>query len=438
MSILQTEYPFLYRIVQNVYPIGLEVYKEIDGAHDINWTKEFELFYNNQPNSKPYVKRLFLKKSGLSAKSSENRMGFVHIRPLTDGSEVSEFYIKPPDNLKPNNRAYIKCLDLYDEYSQKVTCTPYIMPDAIFGMCIHASVWICLKILHRNRMVEESLTIPNISILATGRPFTDKQGLRFVQTARILRMCKTQAFYINSSEANLTDNQILMDLYAYVESGLPVILGVDIADLNWWNTQRHGYHSIVAIGHTMVNNSVNGFIFHDESRLPYQVLNRTQLLNAWHTTRNRTIRELLVAVPPQVTLAFHIVYQQFSRFINILRTRRYINLNITEIAIQPILMSSQQLIIHLLRTGNTAIIPSIYEVLSYQIENPPYFWVIFIHASDSSRENLEDAIGYFIRDATQNTDLRIFFQKETKTSIYQIKNELYSIKIGHKRKRHLT
>ena len=182
--------------------------------------------------------------------------------------------------LPPN--AYVKCLGQHNAYGETVACVPFVMPESIFGMCIHASIWICLKILVNQGMINDVLTIPEVQTLASGRPYTDKQGLLFVQASRLLRMCRTSAFYINNKEENLTDDEMIMQLYAYVESRLPVIIGVDVANITWWKTLRHGYHSMVVIGHTLKDNKVDGFIVHDESSLPYQVMTKQELLTAWH------------------------------------------------------------------------------------------------------------------------------------------------------------
>jgi len=64
------------------------------------------------------------------------------------------------------------------------------------------------------------------------------------------------------------------NIYAYIESGIPVILGVERAgDLPWWDDTINEGHALVRIGHTLSNNGdVTGFIVHDVSKYPYQVL----------------------------------------------------------------------------------------------------------------------------------------------------------------------
>ena len=364
-------------------------------------------------------------------------MGYVNIRPITDGSEVSETYLRPPEYLSESKNVYPKCLGLYRDYGESIQCTPYIMPDTIFGMCIHASVWICLKILEKQKMIDKSLTIPEIQTLATGSPYTDKQGLLFVQTARLLRMCRTQAFYIINLSRNLSDEEMLMELYAYVESGLPVILGVDTAKLDWWDHYIHSYHSIVAIGHTMQDNKIDGFIFHDESRLPYQTLKKDDLLEAWcKNGEENHVREMLVAVPPEVNLPFYLVFQQFREYVIALRDRNIITESLDNLSIQPMLISEEDLIPYIFTTRNDVLLRAFQEEELTSAEKG-YFWIMFLYEPDADRSNKEDAKAFFIRDATQKTDFRLIYLKNEKEGIYQLNSKFYSRKSGKKRKKKL-
>lgn len=425
------QYPYLKKILEKTYR-GEIVYRDtVDGAHDSNWVKEYELFYSKQPNSTPYVKRLRFKVN----EKRGRKAGFVNIRPITDASEVSETFLIPPKSLNPQNGAYIKCSEEYEDYGEKVECTPYIMPETIFGMCIHASIWICLKILEKMDMIERALCVPEIQNLASGNPYADKQGLIFVQAARLLRMCRTSSFYIiNKERPYLTDPEMLTELYAYVESCLPVIIGVDIADLEWWETNRHGYHSIVAIGHTMEGNQVNGFIFHDESVLPYQVMKNDALLDAWHKPGHREarnyVREMLVAVPPEVSLPFHETYHQFEQILLTLREKQIISETAESLIIRPMLEHSAMLFF---KTRNRLLYRALRES-----NFPSYVWVFYVFDADTERKNVEKAKGFFVRDATAGTELRFFYLKDEKRAVYQVQEgKVYIITEGRKRRKRI-
>jgi len=308
------------------------------------------------------------------------------------------------------------------------------MPETIFGMCIHASIWICLKILENHGMIDEALCVPKIQELATGNPYADKQGLIFVQATRLLRMCRTSAFYvINREKPYLSDGEMLMELYAYVESGFPVIIGVDIADLKWWGTRRRGYHSIVVIGHTMEGNLVNGFIFHDESMLPYQVLKNRELLKAWHKPQRMTrpvIREMLVAVPSEVSLPFHEVYHEFEQIMSTLYEKKVTGETAGNLTIRPMLRESplvffetkSRLFYRALRDAGF----------------PRYVWVFYLYDQDAKKRSVQEAKGFFVRDATAQTDLMFVYFKDEKRAVYQVdEGKVYILREGVKKRKRI-
>jgi hypothetical protein len=419
------DYPHLKTIIDKAYKKTIVYREDVDGAHDANWAKEYELFYNTQPDAKPYVKRVFFKEDIPRG----GKIGFVHLRPVSDAGLISEAYLKPPKLLSPKNSVYVKCLGFYDDYGEIVECVPYIMPDGIFGMCIHGSIWICLKILERRKTIQKSLCVPEIQTLVSGRPYTDKEGLVFKQAARLLRMCRTNTVYKdNKTPSILTDDQMLFELYAYVESGFPVILGVDVADLEWWRDEEgkasdHGFHSIVTIGHTLEKNRINGFVFHDESVLPYQTLTNDQLLKAWHhkdeTDPKDFTREYLVAVPPQVTLEFAEAYHQFDKMLTILRQSGVIEKETKMYQIRPILTET---VPFFLEHRDPFLLPALNEVGIW----PEYIWAFTLFNGDDNRMDAGSSKGVFIRDATLKTEFRFFHIKAANKAIYQLGDELYS------------
>lgn len=433
------QYPYLKRILDKTYGNNIVFKNSISGAHDTNWFKEYELFYSKQLRSAPYVMRVFFKAN----KKRGREVGFTHIRPISDGSKVCETYLMPPKNLSPQNKAYIKCLAKYDVYDETVECVPYIMPETTMGMCIHASIWICLKILERRGMVSESLCIPEVQRLITGTPFADQRGFRFAQAARLIRMCGPSAFYVINRETNpyLTDSEMLMELYAYVESSLPVVIGVDIGDVKWWETSRHGYHSIVAIGHTMEQNKIDGFIFHDESTLPYQKMTKRELLDAWHVPPNdsqssRTpFREMLVAVPPEVTLPFHKVYPQFETILRESNQRGITTETAERLVVRPML---RQVAVFFLETIEDVRVRKMALRAFKESNFPNYLWVFYLYGVDTDRKNAENAKGFFLRDATGQTYLRFLYLKDEKQAIYQVrKDKVYRLREGSTRREEL-
>jgi hypothetical protein len=431
------EAPHLDAILTKVYSGNLKLTKIVDGAHDVNWTKEHELFYSEQPKSQPFVKRLFFK-------DGKKSYGFVHLRPVSDCSKVTETYLIPPKEMNNHNTHFIKCLSKYSEYGENVECVPFIMPETILGMCAHGSIWICLKILeNKSTGKTKARNIPFIQTLATGRPFADHDGLFFVQIARLLRMCNCNSFYTVNKEHKLSDEQMLFAIYSYVESGIPVIIGVDVKDLNWWGRTESSYHSIVVIGHTMNEHGINGFIIHDESTYPYQVLTNDDLLKALHITndnkkKDRT-REFVVAVPPEVGLSFEIVFKEFADgFLPALDALNLIDWNKYNIeSVRPMLVSSKELFQLVLDyqhndvyKGKTIDIDLILSIMRI-IESRPYLWVIFFYQSMMKRSEQTD-VGFYIRDATLESDLQLIYLKDEKKILYYLKGKLTSIEKDEK------
>jgi len=428
---IHEEAPHLDKILEKVYSGSLKLSRIVEGAHDINWTKEHELFYSEQPKSQPFVKRLFFK-------DGKKPYGFVHLRPVSDCSKVTETYLIPPKEMNNNKTHYIKCLSGFEEYGEHVECVPFIMPETILGMCAHGSIWICLKILENRKIGKTgSCNIPFIQTLASGRPFADLEGLFFVQIARLLRMCNCNSFYTINKDHNLSDDNMLFTLYSYVESGLPVIIGVDVKDLKWWNRTESGYHSIVVIGHTMDNGSVNGFIVHDESMYPYQILTNDELLEAFHTTSEMPdkIREFVVAVPPEVVLSFEIALKEFYGFCKTLDKLHLIEWENNKIeSIRPMLVSSEEFLSLIFSEASIKNhednIDLLIQIMRLR-ESRTYLWVIFFY--QSAIERLEQRnVGFYLRDSTLESDLQLIFLKEEKKILYYLKGQLFDIKYDKK------
>lgn len=283
---------------------------------DENWHQEYAHLYNTNPNIKPYVKRLILSH------------GICNLRPIFPrdprnhrslSSNISETYLAPPPNMDEKNNCFIKCLGNYDAYGTSVTCVPYIMPNPYFGVCIQAAVWICFKILEeKSGRIVSAYSIPKIQEMATGHPFSDSVGLVFPHVNRIFQMNCCQSFIYNSFRMNLTDEEMINIIYAYVESKLPVIIGVDVSKLKWWDHARPGYHAIVLIGHTIDKRTgkINGFIVHDESKYPYLKISRNELLKAWDipernkSSRREKHRVAVVGTPPGVIFGYESALEQ--------------------------------------------------------------------------------------------------------------------------------
>lgn len=313
------KFPFLSEINDRIYSGALQVKEVFQGSFDNNWYHEYKNLYTSAPKATPYVKRLQLY-------YSNNFFGIVSVRPINPKdpedhkkvhSEVSETYLREPPHMTEDNYFYLKCKDKYDEYGFSISCIPFIMPNPYFGVCAQAAVWISLKILERlSSNAVKSQSIPHIQLSASGHYFSDAKGLIFPHIGRLFRMNNCEAFLYDSWKMRLTDDEMKNIIYAYVESGFPVIIGIDVSKARWWDGHPPGYHSIVLIGHTIDGKTgkINGFIAHDESRFPYITINEEELLKVWDIPEEtkkkyledpkKPIRMAAVGVPPVVGVGY--------------------------------------------------------------------------------------------------------------------------------------
>lgn len=125
-------------------------------------------------------------------------------------------------------------------------------------------------------------------------------------------MNSCEAFIYDNYKMSLTDDEMKNIVYTYVESGFPVIIGIDVSKASWWDGNQPDYHSIVLIEHTMNDKTgeINGFIVHDESRFPYILVYEDELFRCWDIpdnvkenagiSKNTKIRTAVVGVPPVI------------------------------------------------------------------------------------------------------------------------------------------
>lgn len=412
-------------------------------AHDNNWSKEFEVFYSSQPKAQSFVKRVFLA-------DNDKNFGFVHCRPLSDSSEISECYLSCPSNMNVENGYFIKCPGSYEEYEELIECVPYIMPESVCGMCAQGATWISLKILENlSDGSVKSRTIPEIQELATGRHFADREGLHLVSIARLLRMCNCNAFYTpNKDESEnliLSDHQMLSSIYSYVESGLPVIIGVDVKEIPWWNVNYSGYHALVVIGHTMDEFTIDRFIVHDESTYPYQILTMDEILKSFYTpsdnNNNNEIpnREFVVAVPPEVRVKYEWAFQIMLALKELLHEEYPTDFHSSiweKFAPRPLLRSIVSILNYISESQseeriNDEVVKLLMEAFRiagiYEIE---YFWIFLFYSSMEDRMKGRD-VGFFLRDATDVDNLtQLIFSIEEKKIIIYTEPQVILLRIG--------
>jgi hypothetical protein len=406
--------------------------KEVQfGALDENWVDEHRIFYH-EFSFKDAIRVILEDRDGTYS-------GYVNITPNRKISGFSEVYLSPPKHMRMKNRAFVTCSLPYNRYGQKeVECVPFITPDSYMSVCMQASIWIALQhlsVLSGGNVKSRSL--PDIQNLAKGHHFCDGVGLLFSHAERILKTSGSGAFLIDNRHGilggRISEEMMERILYAYVESRLPVILGVDANKLPWWEDPREGetprYHSIVCIGHTMKRGKVDGYIFHDESILPYQKLSSEELFEAWKVPKEKIresgivtldldepIMQAVVGVPPSVTIPYEIAELVAMAITDSLQDQRLIPRTIA--GLRPSLVTRDAL--ETLFEGNPALLSA-----RQKINLPSWIWIFGI--SSTRRQRMRGGgVGLIVLDARKNEvtdprELTVFVM--AKNYIYLINKE---------------
>lgn len=394
--------PKLKRIIRKVYLNQIKASNFHLGALDENWVDEYRVYYNTQWLTQ-YAIRLFYSKP-----KSNSIFGFVNVTPGRKLINFSEMYLPPPPHLSDEKGAFVTCILPYNKYGYGIKCVPFISPDKVISTCLHGAIWVLLQHFSTfSRRIVRGLTLPEIQKLSSGNYFCDGTGLLFPAIAeRIIKMSKCGAFVLDSSshidrsKKEYTEKEMEGILYAYVESGLPVILGVDANKLEWWDKSTKSKsvrgHAIICIGHTMKKGKIDGYIFHDQSVLPYQTLSTKKLLKAWKVPRGekyslfgKHIMQAIVGVPPNVTVRYEIAQIAASMVVKILKPRKELK---KIIGLRPILRSAAR--VEALLSNQKVL-----EKIKSMINIPLWNWVFLVIRSPEQRM-AKTCSGFFIFDAT--------------------------------------
>lgn len=235
--------------------------------------------------------------------SKDNYSGYIDITPM---GEIGDVHLKPPSWMKSPyywvtcNKHFVPEKTLRPESKETIECVPYShVTDGEIGVCAQHSVRLALM-----NLLQRVPTVPELTFWANRRAlhggFNRSQIVGWtaeemtdVMSEAIRREGFTAFRYSNpkcpkcrevlpnvictacGSETPLSFLRPTKEnIYAYIESGIPVLLGIERAgDLPWWDDSIEGGHALVGIGHTLSNKGeVTGFIVHDVSTYPYQVL----------------------------------------------------------------------------------------------------------------------------------------------------------------------
>lgn len=286
----------------------------------------------------PFVTRVSLYKK--QDKNGTNYRGFIDLRPMPIGN-VCEAFIKPPPWMK-SPKYYITCERQYvPQYTLRpralevevVDCVPYVGAMGDIGVCAQYSARLVLMTLSPKSPSVPELVFKSVrTYMSQERP--QREGWNPIEIMQILENegytcfrynraicenCGKPIRTVKCSECNkkLLLNRTYMEptlenIYAYVESGIPVLIGIEKAKyLPWWDDGDEK-HALVAIGHTLSQDGeLDGLIVHDVSKYPYQVLDE----KPGGKPLEEIIVEAIAPVPREVTIQYQTARAQLQKLI---------------------------------------------------------------------------------------------------------------------------
>lgn len=283
----------------------------------------------------PFIDRVYLKIKG-------DYKGYIDFAPI---GKISEVFLKPPLWMQPP-QYYVTCKRQFypgkalfrPEMYEIICCVPYVNVQEQIGVCAQYAVRLALMVLSPKAPTVPELTFKaSRSSLSGGIERPQNQGWNADEITHIIESEGYTAFRYSRHFCQLCnkplrkvkciecDNELMIsptsleptieNIYAYVESGIPVLIGVkNVSYLPWWpKGSGEGAHALVAIGHTISEKGVvDGLIVHDESTFPYQVLKEPldgdePLENAIIEAIAPVYREITVGYPEAKALALGIV-----------------------------------------------------------------------------------------------------------------------------------
>ena len=285
--------------------------------------------------------------SRLSISINNDRLGYVDLTPFM---QVCDAFLKPPHWMRPPTY-YVTCAKPYIPETtlrykrgeiDEINCAPYIKVNSVIGVCAQYAMRMALMILSPKAPTVPELISEAINTALSGgverEPdigwHPDEIHHFFeIRGYGVFRYSRSQLRFDNWGHL-VSDMRMvpgIENIYAYVESGLPVIIGVrNTKYLPWWGDGDEA-HALVAIGHTLDGNGrVDGIIVHDESTYPYQILKEPL---AGGKTLEDVIFEVIAPVPREVMVEYQVARSLATQFFDLDE----------EDIIRPVLIDSNQI-----------------------------------------------------------------------------------------------
>lgn len=275
-------------------------------VQDPDYLAEYAAYYSKLfRNVDRYCHRLHFFKEAAAADQSalqfldtvaqDSYLGFATIRPLPR-CEVGVTILPPPKQAH-----FILSHDKFPVHIAgrefEVTGTPFMQQDNAVGACAQASIWMALRTLRKkvgnSALDPAQITSAATRFLALNRTMPNREGLSHSQMIEAVRSAGHAPLTIMFDEAPHEDEEKLEYvkrvkrlLYPYVESEIPVILGVFpetneghallLIGHDWPQKKPEQYEKVrlrLAEGSLDIAHAVSwtdGFFVHNDNTGPYQ------------------------------------------------------------------------------------------------------------------------------------------------------------------------
>ena len=261
--------PPLRRILFSAQAAGCKALIIENNFEDKEYTKEFDTFYKDVFNSKPPKDgirfHLFdveipdLQRTTLE-KIQPNYMGYCSLRPLSNRRVCDAFITKKTILLDEDSKfVYLicemtKCIEL-NGVKFEVKGFPYMQQDGRIAACAQTTISLISKYLKWKGISAKELTGPEVTEItseswASSPTHPSRRiptsGLNADQMFRALEELNCKPLLYDYTLKRELGKDFSLEhpeqvIYRYLESGLPVIIGITVAE---------GKHTILAIDHT--------------------------------------------------------------------------------------------------------------------------------------------------------------------------------------------
>lgn len=235
-----------------------------DAVRDPDFLEEYEAFYSKQQKGVSNLcRRLHFFSievpggaetqseedvlSFVDAAAKDDYLGFVTLRPLRHapvGASILKYLPQAPVSCKDDFPVHIAGCEF------SVSGTPYLQQDNAVGACAQVSIWVALRTL-RKRLGNSAYSPAELTVAATkhftvNRVFPGRDGLTPHQMLEAIRSAGHDPLIIDLRNLppmppDARAEEAVKFVTPYLDSGLPVILGLD---------NPTGGHAVVAIGFT--------------------------------------------------------------------------------------------------------------------------------------------------------------------------------------------